>query len=205
MALTVDRLTAEHLVDPLDLNVPRPRLSWRIRDDVPNTRQVAYRIVTMDWESGRLEGTGSVDVPYLGPVTAQVRWRVQVWTANGRTVTSEEAVFEQGLAYWSGSWICRPVPADAHDAHRPATHLRTVFEDRWGAGGRGAVKGRGGPGGRADAAAIAFPPPPRAHRAPGSPRGVGPFAALLARRSQPAVTITSSIRRGESRRRRALS
>jgi alpha-L-rhamnosidase len=28
---------------------------------------------------------------------------------------------------WSGDWICRPLPTDAHDAHRPAAHLRTEF------------------------------------------------------------------------------
>ncbi len=128
MALSVDRLTAEHLVDPLGLDVLRPRLSWRTRDDAQGTRQVAYRVTTADWDSGRLEGTGSADVLYRGPISDAVRWRVQVWTADGRTVTSDEAVFEQGLTQWSGHWICRPIPTDARDGHRPAAHLRTAFD-----------------------------------------------------------------------------
>ncbi|MDX6199491.1 MAG: alpha-L-rhamnosidase [Actinomycetota bacterium] len=34
----------------------------------------------------------------------------------------------QRVPDWSGEWICRPLPTDAHDAHRPAAHLRTEFD-----------------------------------------------------------------------------
>lgn len=128
MALSVGGLTAEHLVDPLGLQRPRPRLSWQIRDSRVGTRQVAYRLLTDGWDSGRVAGTGCTDVPWPGPTAQRVSWRVQVWVADGRTVTSAPAVFEQGLASWTASWICRPLPTDAHDAHRPAAHLRTTFE-----------------------------------------------------------------------------
>ncbi len=128
MSLRVDRLTAEHLVDPLGLDVARPRLSWRTRDDRRATCQVGYRISTDVWDSGRIEGTGCTDVLYAGPSSPRVAWRVQVWTDDDRTAISEPAVFEQGLRDWTASWICRPVPTDAHDGHRPSTHLRTAFE-----------------------------------------------------------------------------
>ncbi len=128
MSMHVERLTAEHLVDPLGLDTPRPRLSWCIRDDRFAACQSAYRIFTGDWDSGQIHGTGTTDVLYDGPAAQRVQWQVQVWTADGRTATSAPAVFEQGLRTWSGGWICRPVPADAHDGHRPAAHLRTTFE-----------------------------------------------------------------------------
>jgi alpha-L-rhamnosidase len=38
------------------------------------------------------------------------------------------AVPGQRAPDWSGDWICRPLPTDAHDAHRPAAHLRTEFD-----------------------------------------------------------------------------
>ena len=126
--LRVDRLTAEHLVDPLGLAQPRPRLSWRVVDPRPGARQVAYRVLTADWDGGRVESTDSLDVPYAGPTAQRVVWQVQVWTDDGRSAVSAPAVFEQGLSSWAGDWICRPLPTDAHDGHRPAALLRTAFD-----------------------------------------------------------------------------
>ena len=127
MPLQVGRLTAEHLVDPLGLDVPRPRLSWVVTDDGPGTRQAAYRIRAGAWDTGRVDSAECVDVRYDGPPDARVEWTVEVWTDDGRTARSRPAVFEQGLASWSADWICRPLPTDAHDAHRPAAHVRTEF------------------------------------------------------------------------------
>jgi len=127
VSFTVDRLTAEHLVDPLGLDLARPRLGWRIVDAQAGSRQAAYCLRANGWNGGRSRSGDTTDIAYPGPTGQRVEWQVEVWLDDGRSASSVPAVFEQGLATWSGDWICRPVPADAHDGNRPAALLRTGF------------------------------------------------------------------------------
>jgi alpha-L-rhamnosidase len=58
-------------------HVRRPRLSWRL--PAGTLRQEAYRIEADGWDSGRVESTESVLVPYTGPATTSgqhITWRV---------------------------------------------------------------------------------------------------------------------------------
>ena len=129
--VTVSGLTAEHLVDPLGLDVAAPRLSWR----VTGTRwQVSYRLrVSGDrvWDSGRVVSGQSVDIAYAGPPLEpedRCTWQVEVEDETGARALSEVARFERMPARRTGTWICLPPPTDAHDGNRPCVHVRTVVE-----------------------------------------------------------------------------
>lgn len=134
MSLSVGRLTAEHLVDPLGLDVAVPRLSWVVWCDRRDARPMAYRIsVTGDreWDSGRVVSSQTTDVAYGGqPLEPEDRctWQVEVEDDAGASAMSAPARFERMPRDWTGTWICLPPPMDAHDANRPCVHARTRFE-----------------------------------------------------------------------------
>ena len=71
-AFGVTGLRVEYLTNPLGIDAPHPRLSWRIASTERNTVQAAYQVqVTKEgkviWDSGRTESDASVFVPYAGP------------------------------------------------------------------------------------------------------------------------------------------
>lgn len=130
--VTVGGLTAEHLVDPLGLDVAVPRLSWRV---FGADRQVSYRVRVIgdrEWDSGEVASAQTLDVDYGGPPLRpedRCSWTVQVRDETGASVVSDAARFERMPADWAPStWICLPPPTDAHDANRPAVHVRTTVE-----------------------------------------------------------------------------
>ena len=73
-------LRCEHREDIPCVDHPRPRLSWRLEDGV---RQTAYRIRVGElWDSGRVESSETLDVPYGGPPlppACEFAWTVEVW------------------------------------------------------------------------------------------------------------------------------
>jgi alpha-L-rhamnosidase len=118
MTLRCVDLRCERLVDPIGLDAPRPRLTWRIdagaaRDVV----QTAYELETdAAWSTGRVESWRQ-QIAYDGPPLASrqvVRWRVRVWTSTGESDWSEWATFEVGLLAaddWAAQMIVAESPA----------------------------------------------------------------------------------------------
>ncbi|HUC40480.1 MAG TPA: family 78 glycoside hydrolase catalytic domain [Gemmatimonadales bacterium] len=120
---TVTGLRVEYLTNPLGIDAPRPRLSWRITSTDRNTVQAAYQVqVTKEvgaqhappllWDSGRITADSSVFVTYAGPaLTSRTRyvWRVRIWDAKGRgSPWSQPASWETGLLQpsdWTAAWI----------------------------------------------------------------------------------------------------
>ena len=130
-AVTRD-LRCEYKVNPLGIDVLKPRLSWVIQSDDRNQKQVAYQILvaaTQDalkqdkgdiWDSGKIAGDQSNQVVYGGPElkTAEACfWKVKAWMASGSgeanqegtaTEYSETARWEMGLLQpgdWKAQWI----------------------------------------------------------------------------------------------------
>src|SRR5204863_7141732 len=112
-------LRVEHLDEPLGIDTPIPRLSWKLPPGT--TGQRAYRVRVADWDSGRVDGDESVVVPYGGPALgsrARVEWQVKVWTDSGESEWSEPATFEIGLlrpADWHAQWV----EPDERESGRP--------------------------------------------------------------------------------------
>src|SRR5690242_261576 len=125
------RLRVEHLETPLGITVSRPRLSWWLPEGV--RRQVAYRVRTSHWDSGRVESAESVLVPYAGPEPAsgqRVEWRVKVWTDAGESEWSAPSWWETGLLLqddWRARWVAPVEREVGPPGRRPAHLLRRAF------------------------------------------------------------------------------
>ncbi len=141
--LNVIDLRCEHLDNPLGLDEPRPRLSWRLADPRPGARQTAYQLAAASrpdlleqkpdlWDSGKVASNQSLDILWKGGRLGsrrQVFWRVRAWDHTGAvSCWSETAAFSMGLlrpADWSAEWIGRPLERKA--AGRPCPFLRRAF------------------------------------------------------------------------------
>src|SRR3954454_3426858 len=124
-------LRVDYDAEPLGVTELAPRLSWLLPEGV--SEQVAYRIDASGWDSGRVESTRSVYVPYSGPSLQSrqtVTWRVKVWTGLGESDWSEWARWEMGLLRpddWQARFVAPVEDAVAPAGHRPAHLLRRVF------------------------------------------------------------------------------
>src|ERR1035441_5960834 len=120
-------LRCEYRTNPLGIDAPSPRLSWKLEAINPAARglsQSAYRILvassqaSLQRNEGNLSDTGkvtsdaSIQVEYQGkPLTSgqMVWWKVQVWDNNGNmSAWSEAAHWSMGLLEatdWKGKWI----------------------------------------------------------------------------------------------------
>ena len=119
-----NELRCEYAVDPLGIDVRRPRLSWLTPAQPCGYLQSAYRIVVagssaalragaeLIWDSGKIASERSVNVPYAGRALGSGErcwWRVRTWDPEDRAgAWSEAAWFEMGLLEaddWQGTWI----------------------------------------------------------------------------------------------------
>ncbi len=131
--LKITELRTERRVDPIGLDVAAPHLSWVLESTDPaatDQSQSAYRILVARsrenlrrgdgdlWDTGWVESTASIEVPYEGlPLESRqiAHWTVRVRDEEGRSSDwSEPATWEMGLLSprdWSAEWIGRrPTP-----------------------------------------------------------------------------------------------
>lgn len=128
--LAVSDMTAESLVTPPGVDVPRPRLGWAVTTGEQGWSQSAYhiRVATSEdllqgkadvWDSGQMASAQSAGVEYGGGALAAATryyWSVQVLDAHGEpSPWSEPSWWETGLlddAGWAGAqWIAPSEPA----------------------------------------------------------------------------------------------
>jgi alpha-L-rhamnosidase len=125
-------LRVEHLDGALGLRVTSPRLSWRL--PTGSVGQLGYRIRTTDgWDTGRVESSASLLVPYGGPAVGsrqRVGWQVKVWTDLGESGWSAPGWFELALdpTDWTAAWIRPPEHEPSPPGERPAHLLRARFD-----------------------------------------------------------------------------
>jgi len=147
-------LRCEHAVNPLGVEAPAPRLSWRMESDRRGARQTAYRVCvastaerlaegTADlWDSGRVESDASVLVPYAGATLRSRQdcwWRVHVWDEADQGSVSEPAYWKMGLlraADWKAQWIAagtlgRNEPVPAAPLFRTSFRLKRKVASAW--------------------------------------------------------------------------
>ena len=146
-------LHCEYLVNPLGIDVPRPRLSWMLQTEDPanrGVRQTAYQVLVAStpailaqdhgdlWDSGKVESDQSIQVEYAGrPLESETHccWKVRIWDEGGRTAGwSEPAHWSMGLLRprdWKADWIgLDGGETPVADNHRrlPARMLRHEFD-----------------------------------------------------------------------------
>ncbi len=142
--ITVGALTTELRDNPSGIDVVTPRLSWQVSSTEQGTEQTAYRIQVRSnsgkvWDSHKVASDECVLVPYGGrPLKSETdyRWRVRVWTSDGKSAWSDEARWSTGLAdslSWGGAeWIGisdRELLKEDPN-HLPAKYLRKDFRLR---------------------------------------------------------------------------
>lgn len=130
-------LRCEHLVNPIGIDAESPRFTWKIKDQRPHIKQVAYEILVFEdahfsrkndrivWQSGKIESEKTFAVytgKKLNPRT-RYYWTVSVWDNEGIKTTAQEPVFfETGKVNesWQAQWI-----NDGQDTMiQPAPHFR---------------------------------------------------------------------------------
>ncbi|MFG1605983.1 family 78 glycoside hydrolase catalytic domain [Actinoplanes sp. NPDC049265] len=125
--VTVTGLTTERRTDPIGVDVPQPRLGWRLASGDKGQTQARYQVQVGRakdddvWDSGIVPGSQSSDVAYRGPALAAntgYHWRVRIWDGQGRpTPWSASARFDTGLTGgWTASFIGRPGTANVTGA-----------------------------------------------------------------------------------------
>jgi alpha-L-rhamnosidase len=92
---TIANLLCEYRVNPLGIEVKRPRLSWQMQSDRNGARQTAYRILaasdarwlsegTSDlWDSGKIESDQSVRRLHGTALNSPACTEVLVWDETG--------------------------------------------------------------------------------------------------------------------------
>ena len=138
----VVNLTCEHLVDPIGIDTPTPRLSWQVADKRQKAYQQAYQLFVGSDSDSVAQGKGDIWttpkttgsdilVTYSGkplqPFT-KYYWAVRIWDKDGKeSPLSAIASFETGMMSihnWQGSWI-----NDTDDINlKPAPLFRKTFK-----------------------------------------------------------------------------
>jgi len=117
-------LRCEYAVNPLAVDVVRPRLSWVLVSEERAQAQTAYRVLVASseaklaaglgdlWDSGRLPSDKSIHVVYGGkPLRSRMRayWKMCAWGKNGKaSAWSQPAAWQMGLldsGDWRAKWI----------------------------------------------------------------------------------------------------
>ena len=137
-------LSCEYKENPLGIEMPLPRLSWKLPPGQRGQLQTAYQVLVASseekvnadtgdlWDSGKVESDQSILVPYAGKKLSsrdRAWWKVRVWDRNGEvSAYSAPAWWETGLlspADWQAQWIT--LPGADHTEPGPAPYLRRVF------------------------------------------------------------------------------
>jgi alpha-L-rhamnosidase len=120
--LCVKNLTCEHKINPIGIDIIKPRFSWKIVGTGNDILQTAYKIrVTTEgkssagkivWQSGMTDSGESILREYKGPELKSGQkyfWQVKIWDNKGReSKWSYFASWEMGLLSktdWKAKWI----------------------------------------------------------------------------------------------------
>ncbi len=139
--VSVSKLRCENLVDPLGIDLLKPRLSWQLTSVSSNVMQTAYEVrLSLDstfsnnlaWSSGRVQSDQSLYISYGGPALQSAKkyfWQAKVWDNKGNVSKwSQPAFWQMGLLQssdWKASWIVSPVAKDS--VYTPALLFRKTF------------------------------------------------------------------------------
>ncbi|MCW5983005.1 MAG: family 78 glycoside hydrolase catalytic domain [Bryobacteraceae bacterium] len=141
-AVKAVRLRTEYKVNPLGLDVRKPRLSWEVQGEGRGVAQSAYQLrVSRDedggdlvWDSGRVNSDESIHRPYEGPALESGKryyWQARICDGKGRASEwSEAAWWEMGLldaGDWKAKWIEPDLPDDPSEPG-PSPMLRRDFK-----------------------------------------------------------------------------
>ena len=120
----LEQLKVNRAENPLGIDTPNPRFSWKITSEKRGAAQTAYRILVASspdllvegkadmWDSKKVDSDQSIEIEYKGR-TLESRdkcwWTVKYWDENGiESGWAEPAMWTMGLLSpqdWSAQWI----------------------------------------------------------------------------------------------------
>ncbi|WP_276484325.1 alpha-L-rhamnosidase [Paraflavitalea pollutisoli] len=137
--LQVQHPVTENLVNPIGLDVARPRFSWQLSSPKRNVLQTAYELKVTNapngktqWTTGKVNTAQSLDIPYAGAaLTSGTRyyWQVRVWDNQGNASPWTAPAYWQSALLtpsdWKASWI---TPGFKEDSLRASPLFRKTFQ-----------------------------------------------------------------------------
>jgi alpha-L-rhamnosidase len=144
LLLSVRNLRCEYKVDPVGIDVRKPRLSWELVSGEKGVMQTSYEVRVAGseaelakgkviWDSGTQASDASIHVEYGGPAVASGRifyWQVRVADNHGHlSEWSKAAKWEMGLLEagdWKAKWITPNLTEDEKKSN-PAPMMRREF------------------------------------------------------------------------------
>ncbi len=140
--LEIRDLKTEYQKNPIAIDAPAPRLSWKVTSDTRNIMQAGYSIrlgtdsiallsgKNLLWNEQQKKNDASILIPYGGPAlqaNTKYYWQVQVKDSQGKTSAwSTVGSFRTGLltpADWKAQWIS----VGSSDTVGPSPLFRKVF------------------------------------------------------------------------------
>jgi alpha-L-rhamnosidase len=123
---------SELAIDPLGVDVPHPRLSWRVTSSESGQGQTAWQVLVASspeflaqdrgdlWDSGRVASDQTSHLRYAGKTlvsSQRVFWKVRSWDRAGEpTAWSAPATWTMGLLAptdWKARWLVAPWSSEA--------------------------------------------------------------------------------------------
>ena len=124
----IDNLRCEYQVDPVGIDIKKPRFFWEIKDSRRGAKQMAYQILVSSskkkldkgagdiWNSGRVITDQSAHVAYAGSELESYKtyyWKVKIWDVKGNASGfSKPAKWEMGILSdkeWQANWIGKEI------------------------------------------------------------------------------------------------
>jgi alpha-L-rhamnosidase len=142
--LAVKNLRCEYKVDPVGIDVRKPRLSWELASAEKGVLQASYEVRVagsevelargkLMWDSGKQASDQSIQIEYGGPALASGKiyyWQVRTGDNHGHlSEWSKAARWEMGLLEagdWKAKWITADLP-EQEKTSNPAPLLRREF------------------------------------------------------------------------------
>ena len=122
--LSATGLRCEYAENPLGVDVPAPRLFWKLQSQTRGQQQSAWQILAASsadllghdkanlWDSGKVRSGETIHIPYAGkPLESsqQVFWKVRAWDKDGKvSAWSPTASWTMGLlkeSDWQADWV----------------------------------------------------------------------------------------------------
>jgi len=149
-SVTVKNLRCEYRVNPLGLDVVKPRLCWILESNQRGQMQSAYQILVASsekklkrnkgdlWNSGKVKSDQSIHVAYKGKeLKSRMRcyWKVRVWDKDGDvSAWSGPALWTMGLLQdkdRQAKWIGYDAPAPPSYREKGEPDLLNLEGCRW--------------------------------------------------------------------------
>jgi len=121
--MKITNLKCEYKVNPIGVDVVKPRFSWNLESEQRDVYQTSYQILVASnlnnldqnigdiWDSKKIESDQSIQILYSGKALESNQkyfWKVKVWGKNDQTQQSDPSFWTSGLfnqSDWKAKWI----------------------------------------------------------------------------------------------------